>query len=325
MIRKYAFILLTIIFSVCSAGSQSEMPAKLHIFSSGNIMGYLTPCGWGSSRSGGLARRATYVKDHSAGNEHVLILDYGDFISGRTEDDELKAKYLAQGFAALNYDAINLGERDFMLGAKFLLDMKKKYNLPLISANIFYSDSSTLFAEPYIIKKFKTREYGDIEIQSLKVGIFGITENRSNLIYQKDEPKLVTKDPIKIAKHVVEKLSGKCDVIIALAHLSTAQINMLTNEVKGIDVVIGGHDYNRKAEAEMTNGAIVNQTGYKGQYLGDIKINFDENKKVASFENKTILLDQNIKDDPKFSSIISQYDKEYKEYLKQRTSSSQLQ
>lgn len=252
------------------------------------------------------------MKDHTSGRDHLLILDCGDFSGGSTEKDKLKAKYLLQGLSELKYDAINLGERDFLLGPNFLLAMKKKYGLPFISANVFYSDSEKHFTEPYIIIKLEGHKFGDIKIESLKIGIFGVMMNRSKLVFKNDEPKLITKEPIIIAEKIVKELKGKCDLIIALAHLNSSQINNLIMSVKGIDIVIGSHDYMRKVEESTINNVIVVQTGYKGQNIGDLKVNLDNNKKVVSFDGEIVALEEKIQDDPAFDNILSEYERESK-------------
>jgi len=259
-----------------------------------------------------LARRATYIKANTSKRDHVLAVDCGDFVPGNGAHNELKARYLLQGFAELKYDAINLGEKDFLLGTQFLLDTRKKFDLPLISANVFYPDSTTPFIEPYIIKKLKDFEYGDVKMKSLTVGIFGVLMTRPSLVTSPQEPKLITKDPIKVAAKIVAKLKNKCDVIIALAHLSTQQINRLADEVPGIDIIVGGHDYMRRCNLSDTNDVILLQTGTKGQYIGDLIINFDDDRKITSHDGKTVLLDKQYKDDPDMLKIVDEYEKDAK-------------
>lgn len=220
----------------------------------------------------------------------------------------------------LNYDAINLGERDFLQGTKYLLDAKKELDLPFISANVYYPDSTTRFTEPYIIKKFKAKRYGDIKVSGVTVGIFGVLMRRHTLIYQKDEPRLVTTDPFKAAAVVVEELKQKCDVIIALAHMSSSQINKLLDNVSGIDVVIGGHDYMRRANSANAQNVMVVQTGTKGQYLGDTMVNLDKDKKVVSSNGQIMTLDKTIKNDPEINELVAEFKKENQKNTKDHAS-----
>lgn len=136
---------------------------------------------------------------------------------------------------------------------------------------------------------------------------------RPTLIYKNGDPKLVTTNPYKAARKMVEELKDKCDVIVAIAHMNSAQINKLLDQVKGIDLVVGGHDYMRRANSANPDNVMVVQTGSRGQYLGDIKLNIDETKKVVSNDGRIMTLGKDIKDDPELTKIIQEYKHESNE------------
>ena len=313
-IRIYlSFIIFFLSYTNYEAFSNENQ--QLHIYSSTNLMGYVRPCGWGSKRLGGLARRASYIKDKSEEDENVLILDCGDFIGGRNEGYKVKANYLLKGLMKLECDVINLGEKDFLLGGKFLLEMKEKYNLPFISSNIFYDDSTTRFTEPYKIIEFKKRKLGFFS-KTLKIGIFGVMLKRSKLIYINDDLNLVTKDPIKIATEMVKQLeSEKCDIIIALAHLSSFQINDFASNVKGIDIIVGGHDYAKRAAPYNVDDAVIIQSGSKGQYIGDLHVVLNDDNKIISTNGTIPDLSKDINDDPDYTDLVKEFEKEYSEVM----------
>ena len=107
------FIILTVLGYTTSTFSREDVKSKaafsLHIFSSNNLTGNLEPCGWGGKRSGGVARRAAYIKSNRKPDEHVLVLDGGDFIGRRGEKAKLEAKYTIKALMRMGYDAINIG------------------------------------------------------------------------------------------------------------------------------------------------------------------------------------------------------------------------
>ena len=128
------------------------------------------------------------MKQHHTSNEHLLILDSGDIIGGRGKKEQLKGEFLFKAFSQLKYDVINLGERDFLQGFQFLVEMKNKYNLPLISANIFQPGEKNLVFPAYVIKELKGFQQGDTFIPPVKAGIFGVTMYRSQLTYEQQFP-----------------------------------------------------------------------------------------------------------------------------------------
>ena len=182
------------------------------------------------------------MKQHHTSNEHLLILDSGDIIGGRGKKEQLKGEFLFKAFSQLKYDVINLGERDFLQGFQFLVEMKNKYNLPLISANIFQPGGKKLVFPAYMIKELKGFQQGDTFIPPVKAGIFGVTMYRSQLTYEPDDPKLVVGDPIETAKEVVSQLKDKCDLIIGLVHIPYSQLTNFVQSVQDIDIIIAGHD-----------------------------------------------------------------------------------
>ena len=72
----------------------------------------------------------------------------------------------------------------------------------------------------------------------------------------------------------------KCDVVICLSHLgldSGSEENpddmMLAGQVKGIDVIVGGHTHTVLKEPKFVNGTYILQTGKKGLRIGQLTIN----------------------------------------------------
>ena len=138
---------------------------------------------------------------------------------------------------------------------------------------------------------------------------------RPTLTYKEDDLQLITKNPIESAREISKELEKQCDIIIALAHMTSFQINKLVAEVPEIDVVVGTHDYSRRAApVQLENGWLL-QTGSKGQYMGDMKILLDSDKQIISTDGVVESLDKSIPDDPAFAQMVKQFDQEYEDAL----------
>ncbi len=205
----------------------------------------------------------------------------------------------------MKYDAINLGERDFLQRVSFLVD--EQHKLPFISANIFHPDGKTLFFPPYIIKKLNGFKHKGKMIPAIKVGIFGIVFKRLQIVIDKNEPQLVVGDPMEAAKKAVAELKDKCDLIIALAHIRYPQLKTLAETVKGIDVIIGCHDPIYRPEPEIFGDTIVIIGGNTGQYIGDLQLEFDKDKKIINHNGRVVSLNKNIKNDPDLAKLVSEF------------------
>ncbi|MFZ5519418.1 MAG: multiheme c-type cytochrome [Candidatus Zhuqueibacterota bacterium] len=257
-----------------------------------------------------MARRATYIKSHSHSGEHVLILETGDFNGGRGSREKLKSEFILRSFALLNYDAITPGERDFLHGVNFLLEMQKQYKLPFVSANIFYAENNKPVFAPYLIKELKKIKHGDTTIPKLTVGIFGVMLYRDQLFLGDGEPNLVVGDPIEAAQQVVARIKDKCDILICLAHLRYTELKLFADAVPEVDVFFSGHDPVMRMQPENLNRAISVVGGNKGQYIGDLRL-IIKDKNILDYEGKLTALDEKFSDDPDMLTLISEFkDKE---------------
>lgn len=236
-----------------------------------------------------------------------MILDAGDFVSSRGKKEQLKVEFLLKAMSLMNYDAINLGERDFLHGIDFLLEAKKKYNLSLICANVFQADGKTPLFEPYIIKDLPEIAHGNKRIPALRVGIFGVMLYRSQLIYDSNPPPIVMGNPVEAAQHVLEQLKDRCDIIIGLIHLPYAELSKFIQQVGHIDIVIAGHDPMMYLEPQKIGNTLMIAGGSKGQYIGDLRLILNGQKKIIDYEGKVVNLDEKFKDDGPMLKLLEEY------------------
>jgi 5'-nucleotidase len=64
---------------------------------------------------GGLARRASYVKSVRVRESNLLLLDAGGVFGGHDEGARRRAEVLIEGMSLMGYDALNLGDEEFLL------------------------------------------------------------------------------------------------------------------------------------------------------------------------------------------------------------------
>jgi len=228
------------------------------------------------------------------------LVDCGDFGSTKVKSQIFKVNYLLTGMALLNYDAINLGEKDLQYGSEFLSEMGKMHKLPFVSANVYKYGTEELFAQPYLIK----------QKGNLKIGIFGVTTQSGARHLVKPATGFEVKDPMPAAQKSVNELRQKCDVVIALAHLGLNGAKELAQKVSGIDIIISGHDTQRTQKPAQIGKTVVMQTGSKGQYLGHLEFKFASNS-VSLTEGKLVTLNDQIPDDQKLARLISEFDKSF--------------
>ncbi|MBI1182895.1 bifunctional metallophosphatase/5'-nucleotidase [bacterium] len=230
-----------------------------------------------SAGMGGMARRASMIKNIRQQETNVLLLDSGDVFQGTPYFNffggELEFKLMSQ----MGYDAATLGNHDFDGGLQGLDNMLPHARFPFLSAN--YDFSKTQLAnrfEPY--KIFNRGE--------LKIGVFGLGIELKGLVPEKLYRETVYLDPVEKAREMVQELQGQqCHYIICLSHLgyqyegNKIDDHKLAEAVSGIDLILGGHTHtflkqpvwHQNAEGFST---LINQVGWAGINLGRIDVAF---------------------------------------------------
>ncbi|MGE5607468.1 MAG: metallophosphoesterase, partial [Bacteroidota bacterium] len=117
---------------------------------------------------GGLPARATLVQQIRSQYQNVLLLDAGDFNTGRPESNFFKAEPEIIGYNYTGYDAVTLGNHEFDNSPEVLANQMKSAKFPFLATNVKNAAGKNI-AKPYIIKKYK----------GFKVAIFGLTTKTS--------------------------------------------------------------------------------------------------------------------------------------------------
>ena len=82
----------------------------LTVFFTGNELGELKPCGCSGGQLGGLSRRA--VVFNRVSKHKRLIVDTGSLVKSQSEQDLIKFNIIIEAFRQLDYDLVNLSEKD---------------------------------------------------------------------------------------------------------------------------------------------------------------------------------------------------------------------
>jgi len=112
----------------CVPDKQPKPPAKpveradgFVVFLTGSELGALKPCGCSGGQLGGLDRRWAVL--NSVPRQRRLIVDTGSLVESDSEQDLIKFNIIIQAFGLLDYDVVNLTEKDLEIAENLgLLD-----------------------------------------------------------------------------------------------------------------------------------------------------------------------------------------------------------
>ena len=131
MLRKVLLFSLFGVFVFYSVGIAADPDPNLVILYAGDTQGYVEPSGCRCNSLGGLARRASMIKDMREKHKNVLLLDCSDVFSKTKDLSELRARISMRGLGLMKYDALNIADSDLVFGWDFLQEAAQKSNVPL--------------------------------------------------------------------------------------------------------------------------------------------------------------------------------------------------
>jgi 5'-nucleotidase/UDP-sugar diphosphatase len=190
---------------------------------------------------GGLAERATFVKEVRAANPQVLVIDAGDINTGSALSNMFAAEPDFKSYALIGYDVAAFGNHEFDGSHDKLLKQIAEASFPFVCSNIKTADGKYLGGNQYLIKDYN----------GFRVGLLGLTTLRTLVIASPDKS-LTFINEITAAQETVKilKEKEKADIIIAITHIGDYQEDptsitspILASVVPDIDIIIDGHTH----------------------------------------------------------------------------------
>ena len=241
---------------------------------------------------GGVARRKTLLNRIRKENQHVLVLDAGDFYQGTPYFNFFKGELEIKALSKLGYHAVTLGNHDFDAGLQTLADNLKYAEFKLLNSNYNFSNTPL---------QGLTEDYTIFTYDKIKIGVFGLGVKLEGLVLPDLYGNTLYKDPIQEANRVASFLKQKagCNYVILLSHLGfegkgKPNDKDLVAETSNIDFVIGGHSHTfMERPIELTNKAgtkvPVFQVGFAGINLGMVELTFSSsNGNPLGYQSKSI-------------------------------------
>jgi 5'-nucleotidase/UDP-sugar diphosphatase len=286
--RRLAGILL--LFFLAASGETAQTAAIIY---TGNANGYLECCNCPGNPYGGLSRRMSSVNALRTQYSESLLVDTGDTLPLR--NDALLARYCFKMIDAIGYDFVIPGEQDVIA---------EKEALPCYYHPPFYLPCNfSLNKEQYSIKS----------INGVRLALLGAIDVKIPLLLSSNQE---MGESITALKQILPSIRKKADIIVLVAHMNSDEAVHVADNVPGIDVIITGHapGFNSLLRHHST---IIVSSDDKGQRIGILKILFNNNKKITSYTNEFVLLDNTVADAPKALEIIDKYKEELKARAKQ--------
>lgn len=235
---------------------------------------------------GGAARRAALIKKIRQENPHNLLLDAGDIFQGTPYFNYYDGALDLELMSMMGYDASTIGNHEFDNKVEGFVEVAPKANFPFVNSNYDFSGAREMgnFVRPQLIK----------EVNGVRIGIFGLGIAFDSLVLPDLHQGVRYRDAVATASETAYRLrkQARCDMVICLSHLGyryndpyRVSDSIIANDIRGIDLIIGGHTHTLLDEPEIVEKrsdepTIISQVGHGGVVLGRLTFEFTSTNRI---------------------------------------------
>jgi 2',3'-cyclic-nucleotide 2'-phosphodiesterase (5'-nucleotidase family) len=301
---RTALVTATVVLALAvSAFAQTATVTFLHL----NDVYEISP----KQGRGGFAPLMTLLKQERAAAPDAITTLGGDLIGSSMMSGITKGTQMIELMNAIGLDVAVPGNHEFDFGSAVLRQRLAESKFPWLGTNVLGEDGKTFAG----LVPVATRKVGE-----LTIGFFGIltpdTRHLSNT-----GPDVRFAPVLETARAAVKQLRDQgADAVVALTHLTIAGDRQLAREVKGIDVILGGHDHDPMALYE--GGVFIFKVGADAHYLGVARIEIEKVQTqrgprvtVWPREWRTVST-VGVPPDPAIAAIVKQHEDKLDESLK---------
>ncbi len=210
---------------------------------------------------GGFAPLATLLKRERARAPGAITTFGGDLISPSLLAGLTKGAHMIELMNAVKTDVAVLGNHEFDHGAEVMIARIRESAFPWLAANALGADGAPFGGTAAIW----TRKVGEIT-----VGIVGLITPQAR-IYIRGGIGATFAPFLDIARDAVQRLRQQgAQIIVALTHMNLSEDQMLAREVRGIHLILGGHEHIPITVYER--GTLILKAGTDAEFLGVIDL-----------------------------------------------------
>ncbi|MFC5354615.1 bifunctional metallophosphatase/5'-nucleotidase [Azospirillum himalayense] len=210
---------------------------------------------------GGFAPLMTVLKAERERSAGALTTVGGDFLSPSLLSGTTRGAQMPDLFNAMGVDVVGFGNHEFDFGTEVLKARIAESKFPWVGTNIAGPDGKPL---PGSVATW-TKMVGDV-----KVGFLGVLTPETAQLSSGGAEATFTNVQAAAALAVKALRDEGANVIVALTHQTITEDRDLAVKVKGIDLLLGGHDHDPISFYE--GSTLILKAGADGHYLGVIDL-----------------------------------------------------
>ncbi|MDB6149183.1 MAG: cytochrome [Chthoniobacter sp.] len=258
-----------------------------------DVRGRLVPCGCFTGQLGGLTRVATLIgKGPQPG---TLKVDIGDAIEGTDDFHQIEYRYIQQAFAAMGYEALNVGHAEARLSAAELRKLKTSSPVPMLSANLIdQSTGAPVFDSHRIVRRGPWR-----------IALVGVLEPLGT-DESLGEGLIVEKMEVVLGK-LLPSLKSHADFIVLLAFADDAGLRNLAKQFYELDIILGGKVKQPSQDLVRENRSLILATTNQSRALGTLGVTLAAPSRVTPVRGEVVLVSDQISQDDEIAALAATY------------------
>ena len=282
--------------------------SRLFIFFTATAHANLEPCGCPVNPSGGVSRRAAFIRSHTPPDTPVLLLDGGDVVGPPTPEGLIRSEFMFRAMEEMGYSVLGLGARDFSFGPDFLRFAEKYYGFTFVGTNLLSSRTHAHLFAPYAIALVGNGRILGIPFGGLRVGVLSVM-GRDLIPFIPDtcEPAFLL-DPLAAVRTFSRRIRSQCDLVAVLAYTDQALLDSLVS-MPGVDIVIAARTLNVPpgyTNVGMRGRAALAYTGYEARRIGVMRIRLDSSRNMTEARGDLITLSENLPEDETVRAMVQE-------------------
>lgn len=250
----------------------------------GQMHGYLEPCGCSEPQYGGIARRADLLRQLNERDWPVIPLDLGGTLRRSRQQSGHKFQTLMAALRDMKYRAVAVGVEELRQGPSLLLsqylpDETSPDALDFMAANV------VLFGSPDLgtPRRHKIVQAGDIRIGI--TAVFGplLKKHLPNM----DPGEVEITDPAPALKQAIADLQADSpDLLVLLSHGTMAEATELAKQHPEFQFILttGTREEPLTDNPVRVGDTTIVQVGHKGKYVGVLGVYPDSEETPFRFE-----------------------------------------
>ncbi len=264
---------------------------------------------------GGMARVATIRKELLKKDANTITVLAGDFVSpsligtlsyfDSSEQKKLKVagKHMIEVMNETGVDYVTFGNHEFDINLDLLQRRINESKFTWLNSNVSLADNAPF--KKIANSKSETIMPYDIRTlqfpggQSLRMGIIGVT-----IPFNKTQPVFYA-DVNKSVLAAYNQLKGKCEIIVALTHLSIEEDMELAKAVPGLHLILGGHEHVNSKDMAGNVPIYKADANAKSAYIHTLTYN--TSAKQVSVASRLKMIDESVAFDVQTNAVVNKW------------------